>query len=420
MTTRLLIATVGGSPEPLAASLLHWRPARTFFVVSKETKTTVAKDVLPAVQNEGWTDFDAGRYDLVEVPSAQDFTAIVTALHSLDAKVANWQRQHPATELIADFTGGTKAMTAGLALTAARWPCQISYVGGTERTKDGVGIVVSGKEQIVHAQNPWDALGYLAAEQAILLFNHGDYSAAAQLLESTRNRMADGVKKREFQAFTALCQSFECWERFQHKEAHAKFTKVLDSKNDLASLLGQHRADAVLIWLAKASDTLIPLTTAQTETTSLTALVADLLANASRRIKEGRYDDAVARLYRAIEALAQAKLHTHGFPDTSNIPMTKLPESLRAKWSDRADEGFLKIGLQDDYLLLNELKDEAGIQFAALELNDPQRSLLVARNSSILAHGYTPVGKEVAERLFDSALKLSGLEKLKLTPFPTL
>jgi hypothetical protein len=33
---------------------------------------------------------------------------------------------------VTDITGGTKARTAGLALAAIRWPCRISYVGGTE------------------------------------------------------------------------------------------------------------------------------------------------------------------------------------------------------------------------------------------------------------------------------------------------
>ena len=203
MNTCLLIATVGGSPEPLAASLLHWRPARAFLVVSTETKQSVADKIAPAVQGAGWPDFDAGRYDLVEVFDAQDFESIVAALRKLDERTGDWLRDHPGSEVIADFTG-TKAMTAGLALTATRWPCQISYVGGTERTKDGVGVVVSGKEQIVHTQNPWDALGYLATEQAIVLFNNGNFSAAARLLEATRDRVTDLSRKREFQAFATL------------------------------------------------------------------------------------------------------------------------------------------------------------------------------------------------------------------------
>ena len=419
MNSRLLIATVGGSPEPLAASVLHWRPARTFFVVSAETKSAVSSQIIPTVQSGGWPDFDAGRYDLVEVPNAQDFTGIVVALRSLDERIVGWLHDHLSSEVITDFTGGTKAMTAGLALAAARWPCQISYVGGTERTKDGVGIVVSGKEQIVHAQNPWEALGYLAAEQAVVLFNHGDYSAAAQLLESTRNRITDGARKRELQAFTALCQLFECWERFQHKDAHSRLNQIQAGRNDLTSMLGQRRAEAVLKWLTDRAEKLKALSAPTADATALLAFVADLLANATRRIREGRHDDAVARLYRAIEALEQAKLHKHGFNDTGNVALDKVPEPLRSQWQSKAQDGQLKLGLQDDYALLTALGDDVGSRFEELKL-DGRESLLVARNNSILAHGYAPVSKDTAEKLHTAALKLASITESDLTFFPTL
>lgn len=419
MSTRLLIATVGGSPEPLAASLLHWRPSRSIFVVSTETKTAVASQLVPAVQGAGWGDFDAGRYDLVEIVNAQDFSGIVARLRALDSRVQSWLHDHPGSEIIADFTGGTKAMTAGLALTAARWPCQISYVGGTERTKDGVGIVVSGKEQIVHAQNPWDVLGLQAAEEAVILFNNGDFSAAVHLLEQTRNRLTDASQKKQFQAFAALCQILENWEKFQHKDAMKKLADVHRDKNDLAFILGPHRAETLSRWLDQIDTKLKPLTDEAADAAKLTALVQDLLANAQRRLREGRYDDAVARLYRAIEALAQAKLHTRGFSDTSKVPLEGLPEPLRTEWQSRAEDSHLKLGLQDDYTLLGALGDEVASLFRELGL-DGRESLLTARNRSILAHGFAPVGKDTAERLFQAALKLADRPASDLTPFPTL
>lgn len=418
MTSRLLIATIGGSPEPLAASLLHWKPVRSILVVSPETKETVEKQIVPAVQKGGWPDFDAGRYDLANISDAQDFTAIVTTLRNLDEKIAQWLRDHPDSEVIADFTGGTKAMTAGLALTAARWPCQISYVGGTERTKDGVGIVLSGREQIVHTQNPWDALGYLAVEQAKVLFNHNDYSAASRLLETTRNKTSDKTRKREIQAFCTLCQSLDTWERFQHQEALAKIRNLETTWNDLIATIGQTSAEALNGWIKQAKQQLESLTLNGENNSS--ALVTDLIANAARRVAEGRYDDAVARLYRAIEALAQARLHDRGYPDTSNVPVEKIPEPLQTEWQGREKEGHLKLGLQDDYRLLAVLGDEIATRFQELGLDDPKRSLLVSRNSSILAHGYAPVSERTAEKLLKPAGQLIGLECSALKGFPTL
>jgi CRISPR-associated protein (TIGR02710 family) len=421
MNTCLLIATVGGSPEPLAASLLHWRPARAFLVVSTETKQSVTDKIAPAVQGAGWPDFDAGRYDLVEVSDAQDFESIVAALRKLDERTGDWLRDHPGSEVIADFTGGTKAMTAGLALTAARWPCQISYVGGTERTKDGVGVVVSGKEQIVHTQNPWDALGYLATEQAIVLFNNGNFSAAARLLEATRDRVTDLSRKREFQAFTTLCQICEHWERFQHKDALNKLGTVQRDKNDLFALLGIHRSVAVQQWLVGAEKQLKELAASQTNAPARQVLVRDLLGNAKRRVDQGAYDDAVARLYRALEAIAQARLYALGFEDTGKVLLEKLPAALCSEWQNRAIAGVIKLGLQDDYTLLAACSDDAAARFKAEKLDDPQHSLLVSRNSSILAHGYVPNTKDVAQKLFHAALRVSALSESDVSPvFPAL
>lgn len=420
MSTRLLIATIGGSLEPITASLLHWRPARVLFVVSAETRDSVSSQVVPSVQRAGWTDFDAGRYDLLAITDAQDYTGIVVQLRSLDGRIGDWLRDHPGTEVIADFTGGTKAMTAALAVAAARWPCQISYVGGSERTKNGVGVVVSGKEQIVHAHNPWDALGYLAVEESVILFENGNFSAAAHILEDARDKMADASRKREFQAFAALCQLCECWDRFQHGEALKKLSAVQRDKNDLFALLGSHRSTALQSWLQQVDGKLKEIVSAQTDPAARLVFVCDLLGNAKRRFQQSAYDDAVARLYRAIEALAQARLHEHSFTDTANIPLEKVPEPLRIEWQSRASDGVIKLGLQENYTLLGALGDELAARFKEAGLDDPKRSPLTSRNSSILAHGYAPVGEAVASQLLNAALKMAALTESDLTVFPSL
>jgi hypothetical protein len=50
----------------------------------------------------------------------------------------------------------------------------------------------------------------------------------------------------------------------------------------------------------------------------------DLIANARRRAEEGFYDDAVGRLYRTMEMLAQFELLTKYDQDTSDIDLSKV------------------------------------------------------------------------------------------------
>ena len=79
-------------------------------------------------------------------------------------------------EITIDFTGGTKPMTAGLVLasTGDKYTdsYNYSYVGSKMsenaevRNKDGVGIVISGHEQIKPQKDPYDTY-------AVLEFNRG-------------------------------------------------------------------------------------------------------------------------------------------------------------------------------------------------------------------------------------------------------
>lgn len=416
MSTRLLIATVGGSIEPLVASLLQWRPARVIFIASPETRSKVNAEIVPEVQKNGWAEFDTGRCDIEEIADAQDYASLVARIGRLEKNVRCWRANSSDSQIIADVTGGTKPMSCALALAAARWPgCKIAYVGGTERGKDGVGVVITGREQIVEAPNPWESLGLPVLDLALSLLRERASSAAAALLQASLSKLDDAARKAEFSALLNFANALTDWERFEHRSALNKLNDLAKSANNLEAVLGYDFTPT----LTKAKAHLSSIVDSPTGVASMT-LTLDLLANATRRIREGRYDDAVARLYRAIEALAQSKLHGHGFTDTSKVPLDKVPEPLRSEWQARAADGLLKLGLQDDYALLTALGDEVGTRFTGLKLDDPQRSPLVARNSSILAHGYAPVSKDTAEKLHAAALHLAGLTESDLTFFPTL
>jgi CRISPR-associated protein (TIGR02710 family) len=122
-----------------------------------------------------------------------------------------------------------------------------------------------------------------------------------------------------------------------------------------------------------------------------------LFLNAQRRREEGKYDDAVARLYRLIEMAGQAALMDRGV-DTGNVEPDRLPDSLRAEYAARRspDTGKIVLGLQEDYRILAAFGNPLGEAF--LE-NKRLRDLLAARNLSILAHGRAPVGRERCEAL---------------------
>jgi len=400
----LLIATVGGAPQPIVASIKEWSPSFTIFIVSKATRDSVNMDkagqtppcgnahpeckvirlhdpipsILSSLMTKEVADFD-GRWEFFDITDPQDYASLVREMRALDARVDRWRSSHPNAKVVVDFTGGTKAMSAAMALISSRWEnALISYVGGKEREKGGVGVTVNGKEEILYSQNPWEALGYLVEEQAKTLFNNGYFAAAKQILGPARNAAVE-PRKSEISAFVHLCEFFDLWDNFQHKKALAKIEQIRKDWNNLP-LLDVHKKN-LKVWIEKEESTL-ELLCAADSAEKRRAQVVDLVANADRRIKQNAYDDAVARLYRATEALAQAELYEYGFPDTAKIPFGKLPSSLQQYWGQRKINGYIKLGLHESYTLLAKLDADNKIakKFIEIGLNDPKTSLLTTRN----------------------------------------
>ena len=141
-----------------------------------------------------------------------------------------------------------------------------------------------------------------------------------------------------------------------------------------------------------------------------TAGAHDALCAAGRCVVEqGRFDDAVARLYRAIEALAQFRLAAeYSVPDTKAVALQQVPEPLRSEWMSCARDGVLMLGLQDAYSLLGAYADELATVFQAVGFDDRKKSPLASRNQSILAHGFQPVGEKTYRRIWDGAMQLAG------------
>jgi CRISPR-associated protein (TIGR02710 family) len=407
----LLICTVGGTAEQIVASIRHWKPARVLFVHSAGTRATAE-----AVSQEQGL-LRPGGWDSLEIHDAQDFGDCVRRMRGLEQQIGGWRRKGPEYDVAVDFTGGTKCMSAALVCVSRAWHCEFSYVGGTERTKGGIGIVVSGKEQMVFAQNPWNALGYQAMVDACLLFDQHAFIPAAKMLDDARNAADDGSVKRSLSTLRQLCEGYGLWDRFQHKEAIPHIADVLKNANDLHAVLGPELSESLCRSIRRDQQRLQQLVAQPLSRVK----IADLLANALRRRHEARYDDGVARLYRAIESLAQLSLaERHEIPSTDNVPLNRVPEPLRDEWALRVRDGKLQVGLQDAFALLDELGDQTGKAFKALRLDDRERSPLAARNQSILAHGFEPVGMKVFDQVWRSAMSLGGFSDSELPEFPHL
>lgn len=415
MRSVFLICTVGGSSQPVVTSMLHWQPMSVVFVATEQTGVLVEREIVPTVTEQGMS-FDAGRYETLLLHDGQDFTRCVEQMRELVPKVSHWLARGSAFEVAVDFTGGTKCMSAALSLHAHRWKCRFTYIGGHQRTKDGVGIVVSGSEEVIQTVNPWDALGFQAVADYAKLFDEGAFASASRAVDQVMRNVSEPSRKRELGMLKNLAEAYQAWDQFNHEVAGKRLGDARRAGNDLSAALCDPVAAKRLLTTLECHSNLLKEIIAG----SRMAVVKDLLANARRRMAEMRWDDATARLYRAIEATAQARLQAaHQIVDTKHIELECLPKALREAWQGRAKNGLMMVGLQDAYALLHELHDPLGSKFYSLELAG-KRSPLTARNDSILAHGFKPITKKACTALWQCALALVDCAERDLYQFPLL
>ena len=335
-----------------------------------------------------------GQYDIQELdtPDVLDYCyrTIRQALRTLAT-------EHAGTRLIADYTGGTKTMSIALALAAIEADWELSLVKGQRpdlvRVADGT--------EIAGLVNAWEVQARQSTAEARRLFNNYAYASASDLLASLQRRSPLSASlQHTVQEWVAYCRGFDAWDRFDHSRA----------LQILSTVPGQNIAWPFLKALA-----------GQTQSSGYEP-VADLVLNAERRAARGRFDDAVARLYRALELLAQTRLRQRQPPlnssdlDPEALPVTIRPRYLRMREiSEMQGHGpQIKLGLLESYLLLEALDDPLGRVFAGHR--QKLLDVLQKRNHSILAHGLTPLGQADYDRMGDiaGALVRGGLAALNV------
>lgn len=417
MANILLITTVGGSPSPVVASLLHYKPTRIIFITTVDSEA-ILNEIISRVNFES-ADFKIQEHiwKTWRLEDPQNMEKCLENLGGLEAESGSWNENGDNYETIIDFTGGTKCMSASLVLFAQNWDCKFSYVGGTHRSKNSVGIVLDGKEQIIDKPNPWIILGYQELEKIGALFNAGYFQSTSSLLSESILSPSPRHRKNQLVSLRHLCDAMGAWDTFDHERAVTEIGRFFERQNDFIRLCGMDRwrdLESVLVkienWNTSISKNNISL-----------PLLGDLFCNGIRRFKEKRFEDAVGRFYRCTEGLAQyILLKRHNISDTSRVRSDSIPKGM-IKYPD--ENGFVKLALQESYKFLKLLNDPLGCLFEELEL-DSRESILGARNKSILAHGFSIISEKTCGQFQSKLSTLLASENInpinEIPPFPKL
>lgn len=394
LPNRAILVSVGGSPTPVLHVLRQHRPEHVWYFCSPDSRA-----IADAVQTQlDWQ--PAPRF--IEVARFEELGPCYRALRAKLPEILTEARVTPA-EVLVDYTGGTKTMSAALVLAATEWFGQFSYVGGAQRGKGGLGVTIDGHERVHYQGNPWSELAIREVERARDLWAGCQFEAAAKVLRAVAPR---APRPRRFEAMADLADAFASRHRLDFKGALRMLGAVAKS---LPTLLdGRDAPD-----LRAAVDGALTVCYACSRDAASESFLRELLDNTLRTASQQRYEDAAARLYRAMEMRGQLWLAeaTTGVFVNGRCPADRvgqIPAALRTLPFCSPDAaGRVDLSLEQAFRALHGLGDPRVARVVAdLDQTDTRgkpdsrwRQATEKRNTSILAHGVQPIGAEGFEQM---------------------
>ena len=376
--TKILIFTVGGSHQPIVSAINEQRPDYVIFICTGKdpaTNQSGSSVQITGIGNCIKAQFSDERPNLPNLPvqcglNADQFEVCLTLSDDLDQIYLDCSKaievaidRFPNANIIADYTGGTKSMSAGLVMAALEFPSvALQLVSGS---RSDLIKVRNGSQYAMPANSEKIRFERLIApyRQAWTRYAYSEAEAGLRQISAPRNTELRG----QFSKFRDLSRAFAEWDNFNHLEAYEIIKQYASS---LPPEVNQS--------IARLNNN-----TAKREAAQL----YDLYLNALRRADQGRYDDAIARVYRLIEWTAQWLLKTHCNMDTSNINEADIPKGMKLT---QHREGQWQAGLYDAWQLVKHKTSGDAARFIQAEENCLLNHIKI-RNQSILAHGFSPI-----------------------------
>lgn len=412
------ILTVGTSAPPIIFSLQRFKPQYVGFIL---TKTAECRNTLDEVL-KGYP-LEKSRFKDEEV---EDKPEKIGDLISKFYALYQWIKSPRAgvtiadEEIVCDPTAGRKWMSAGLTIVASSLNLEMFYVDA----RYPGGKIDPDSMRLVPLGNAFQQTGMIESDRARDLFNAGHYEEAADRFLRLQRSSRTSLQNDLFGGLALVARTLKKWDDFKHyrEDLSEDFAAADDH---LKRFLNSNHNDDVELFRAKCAELQDLASKLHSLPRPNLLFTVDLVRNAERRMRHGKYDDAVARLYRAMESISQYFLLSD-YGINANAPSAGL-----AKIDPRAlDEyrrykgGEDRIALADGFKLLYLLKHPIGLRVVAKINDDPKRpgdfgrviyreavfrrrsdeydedkkfTGLELRNQSILAHGFVPIGKNVAE-----------------------
>ena len=297
-------------------------------------------------------------------------------------------------QIVADFTRGTKAMSAALVLAAVHHDLSnLRYVYSNRR--DTRGTVVAGTERIGEIKTSL-VTARRRLDLAVALMRHGDFGAVTSVLTDSYDQMNLSWPSNmldEARSLRDIARVYAAWDSLDYR---AVFAALDDSGASRKALPFGFRPAEGLRYSLRTLSKEPKRSDMATYATWLRELACDLLVNAERRINDRHFEDALLRAYRILELVSQFRLFDGGYDSSCISPNDPNVKEFRKHLEKTRSRGF---GLNNQTKTLHASR-QTGVCFLKF-LGDPFAKRLLKfdvrqgavktgnRNHSVLVHGFT-------------------------------
>ncbi len=399
-----LIMTVGFQKEPVILSILCMKPEKVAllhthgsFSTAQDVKndSDIKKILLPE---------SIELFCINEVDAAQNY-------HIIRDEVLSWIDSKSSISV--DPTAGRKVMVASVALVAYFYRFSMIYV----HTEENKGIAVPFMETMRFIKNPFDFFGDIELKLIEESFNSHSYDTSVRIAESLLTTIRDPASSKKVELIKGLAEIYRDWDAFLHSAVPQREPLLSKRLEDICQDF--HRFGFEKLLSENVSSNLSFLQKLEEGWVNKKNIVdeyrlVDIFVGALRRgsIGQGKYDDAVARLYRCLEMCTSLKLGRLGIKDTSKPDYDKFgkssslsKEELEKKYIEEKNyahkgagcDGLpARLALDDQMALLRVAGDKIGSIYLGMiqEKEGEDESLMDKRNRSILAHGTVPITED--------------------------
>ncbi len=395
-----LIITLGTSPQPIILTLETVKPKRVYFLYTSETEPHLSHIIKEV---EFLRDHEIG-YDRDRI----DADNPLELYEKVGEKWLEWTKDSSCSCAVCN-TGGKKSMVSAAAVAAYFLRIDLLYVDHSEYIED-LRIPRPGTEYLTVLPNPLVAMGDLRLKEAKSMFNAGNYEMTGRMLSEIEEELKSSYAlpvKAIISVFSELVKGYSLWDRFH-------YIKAAEALKSAKRKIAQFDLPVDSNWLEKNLRALGQLALEQRGKSLFSVLRdkpvfglrlgVDLLQNAVRKAKLGFLDDAVVRLYRCLELIAQLRLsqvpEVLGGPfNTDNFNWEKIDRDIlrkfvdisaqiykRKRWSLDPNRMPTDIGVMTSHMLLYSMDDPLWKNKTTADMAN-FHTVINKRNELMLVHG---------------------------------